>query len=149
MDYNQALAKAMQRCSKAEKCSSDLLEKLKEWGVSTHDQKKIISYLIDERFIDDERFATLYVREKFRFNQWGRIKIGFMLKGKQLPEAIIAKALNSIDPTTYHETLTNLLQQKARSLKNIDPYELKAKLIRFAQSRGFEFEEIEKVLKQV
>jgi len=149
MDYKQALSKAMHWCSKAEKCRTDLLIKLKDWGVSPDDQQKIIACLSEERFIDDERFAALYVREKFTFNQWGKIKIGFMLKGKLLPETTIAQALDSIDQATYLETLTRLLQHKVRSLKNTDPYERKAKLTRFAQSRGFEFEAIDQALKQI
>ncbi len=149
MNYKQALLKAMQLCSKAEKCSADLLTKLKDWGVSSEDQQKLIAHLREERFIDDERFATLYVREKFTFNQWGKIKIGYMLKGKQLPEALIHEALDTIDPAAYLETLTSLLSQKAHSIKCSDPYERKAKLTRFAQSRGFGFEEINQALKQI
>lgn len=102
------------------------------------DQDEIINSLIEDKFIDESRFTNFYVRDKYRFNKWGRIKISYHLKHKQIPERIINEALEQINHQEYKENLQNILQSKLRSLKDDDPYQLKTKLYRFAQSRGFE-----------
>lgn len=148
-DYTQALSKAMDLCSKAEKCVSDIQAKLNEWGVEHSDSRKIIATLIVEKFIDEERYARYFVRDKFRFNQWGRIKIVFMLKSKNIPSPLIDEALFEIDDEAYHELLQKLLKEKSKKTKFINEYDKKGKLIRFAQSRGFEYEDITEALKSV
>jgi regulatory protein len=142
MTYNQALSKAMAICSKAEKCISEIETKLQTWEVTSDDSKKIIKTLIAEKFIDEERYARYYVRDKFRFNQWGKVKIGFMLKSKRLPSELIHDALDEIGDESYLEMLTETLRDKARKTKFVNEYDKKAKLYRFAQSRGFEYEVI-------
>jgi len=146
--YGQALSKAMALCSKSEKCISEIRQKLYDWDVEPADKQKIIDYLVSERFIDESRFVNYYVRDKFKFNQWGKVKIGFMLKGKQLPPELIAEALNSIDEKDYIEQLERMLTEKASKTKFADAYDRKAKLMRFAQSRGFEYEAIEIAIKK-
>jgi regulatory protein len=147
--YEQALSKAMALCSKSEKCISEIKQKLFDWGVEPSDKQKIIDYLVRERFIDESRFVNYYVRDKFKFNQWGKVKIGFMLKGKQLPPDLIAEALNNIDEEAYIEQLERMLAEKARKTKFTDAYDRKAKLTRFAQSRGFEYEAIDLAIKRI
>jgi len=146
--YEQALSRAMALCSKSEKCISEIRQKLYDWDVEPTDKQKIIDYLVRERFIDESRYVSYYVRDKFRFNQWGKVKIGFMLKGKQLPPELIAEALNNIDEEAYMEQLERMLTEKARKTKFTDAYDRKAKLMRFAQSRGFEYEAIEIAIKK-
>jgi regulatory protein len=147
--YELALSKAMDLCSKAEKCVSDIQTKLNEWGVVHTDSQKIIATLIAEKFIDQERYARYFVRDKFRFNQWGRVKIVFMLKSKKIPSALIEDALQEIDDEAYNELLIKLLKEKSKKTKFINEYDKKGKLIRFAQSRGFEFEAINDALKLI
>jgi regulatory protein len=145
----QALSKAMTICSKAEKCVSDIQQKLNDWGVEAAEAQKIIKTLIAEKFIDEERYARYFVRDKFRFNQWGKVKIVFMLKSKKIPSSIIDEALQEIDEETYLDLLVKILQDKAKKTKFLNEYDKKGKLIRFAQSRGFGFEVINEALKKV
>lgn len=147
--YGQALSKAMALCSKSEKCISEIKQKLYDWNVEPDDKQKIIDYLVSERFIDESRFVNYYVRDKFKFNQWGKVKIGFMLKGKQLPPELITEALNNIEEEAYIEQLERMLTEKARKTKFTDAYDRKAKLIRFAHSRGFEYDAIDLAIKRI
>ena len=133
-----ALSKVQFICSKQEKCCSDIRKKLQDWNISEDDQDEIITSLIEDKFIDESRFTNFYVRDKYRFNKWGRIKISYQLKHKQIPERIITESLEQINDQEYKEILQDLLQSKLRSLKDEDKYQLKTKLYRFAQSRGFE-----------
>jgi regulatory protein len=149
MTYIQALSKAMAICSKAEKCISEIETKLNAWEVTSEDSKKIIKTLIEEKFIDEERYARFFVRDKFRFNHWGKVKIGFMLKSKRLPAELIQQALNEINDESYLEMLSGMLRDKARKTKFANDYDKKAKLYRFAQSRGFESEAIGTALKNI
>jgi regulatory protein len=147
--YTQALSKAMAICSKAEKCVSDIQTKLDEWGVEKADTQKIIKTLITEKFIDEERYARYFVRDKFRFNQWGKVKIVFILKSKKIPATLIEEALQEINDEAYLELLIKLLKDKAKKTKFVNEYDKKGKLVRFAQSKGFEFEAINEALKSI
>ncbi|MBN2262876.1 MAG: RecX family transcriptional regulator [Prolixibacteraceae bacterium] len=141
-----ALSKCMALCSKAEKCTFDMMKKLSDWEISPDDAKKIIDELKTQRFIDDKRFAHIYARDKFNFSHWGKVKIAFQLRHKNIPDSIIFDAIDGIDDETYFEKLKTMLEQKASKIKAQTDYEKKAKLIRFAQSRGFEYEIIAKAL---
>ena len=138
IDFDAALAKVQFICSRQEKCCFDIKKKLKDWGLNDMEQEDIIQLLIEDKFIDERRFTTFYVRDKFRFNKWGKIKIMHHLKQKQVPEFIVREALEQIDEQEYHETIQELLQTKVKSIREEDPYQLKAKLYRFIQGRGFE-----------
>ncbi|WP_372755969.1 regulatory protein RecX [Labilibaculum sp.] len=133
-----ALSKVMFICSRQEKCSFDIRKKLRDWNISSDDQDEIIQSLIDEKFLSEERYTNFYVRDKFRFNKWGRIKISHQLRQKQIPESLIETALQQLNNEEYLENLNDILKSKMRSIKENDPYQLKAKLFRFAQGRGFE-----------
>jgi len=138
ISYSSALSKMQFICSRQEKCCSDIRKKLENWTLSYDDQDKIIQSLIDDKFLDEKRYTGFYVRDKYKFNKWGRIKISHHLKQKQIPECIIMEAFDSISEELYEENLVEILSSKMRSTREEDPYKLKAKLYRFAQSRGFE-----------
>lgn len=149
MSYERALNKAMEICSKAEKCISDIEKKLSVWEVEPESAQKIIRVLQEEKFIDEKRYTSFFVNDKFKFNKWGRIKIGFILKGKGIPQTIIQDALEQIEENDYLATLKQLFQQKTKSTKANSNWELKAKLVRFAQGRGFEYDIISKALSEI
>ena len=138
ISYSSALSKMQFICSRQEKCCSDIRKKLENWHLSYDDQDSIIQSLIDDKFLDEKRYTGFYVRDKYKFNKWGRIKISHHLKQKQIPEYIIMEAFDSISEKLYVENLEEILASKMRSTREEDPYKLKAKLYRFAQSRGFE-----------
>ncbi len=148
IQYQKALNKAMYLCSKTEKCKSDLRQKLYDWKVNPTDYDKIISQLEEQKFIDEERFVKYYVREKFEFNKWGKIKIRTMLVSKKIPEKIINQELEKISKEKYLEILTGLIEQKRKLIKNTDEYAIKNKLLRFAASKGFELDLILSILKR-
>ena len=149
MNFNEALQKAAAYCSLSEKCEYEVKEKLRTWDVSNTDVAKVIDQLRHDDFINDARYCTYYTRDKFRFNRWGKIKIGMMLRSKQLPEEEITNALAQIDEAEYEEALVVILQTKLKSLTYKFEYEKQGKLFRFAQSRGFEHNIISNVIRQL
>ncbi len=138
ISYQKALNKAMYLCSKTEKCKSDILKKLYDWKANPDEYEKIIKQLVEQKFIDEKRFVRYYVRDKFEFNKWGKIKIRSMLYQKKIPEKLIKTTLSEISEQKYIETLEYLIEQKRKSIKDKDKYKIKTKLIRFAASKGYE-----------
>ncbi|HDR67954.1 MAG TPA: RecX family transcriptional regulator [Bacteroidaceae bacterium] len=146
MEINDARVSAARLCSQQERCSSDIIEKLHQWQIPDKDIDRILAFLKKENFLDDRRYATLYVKDKFRINKWGKIKIRYMLRQKQVPEELIEEALNSLSDNDYRETCLQLLRSKIKSIKDTNPLARKAKLLRFASQRGFESEVIYKAM---
>jgi regulatory protein len=136
--FKASLNKAMALCSKREYCTSDMLGKLLSWGTDDNDNARIIELLKKQNFINDERYTFGFVRDKYNFNKWGKIKITVHLKAKNIPGPIIKKALNTIDNETYKKTLSGLLAAHRRSVKAKNLYDMKAKLLRYGLSKGFE-----------
>jgi regulatory protein len=145
----ELLHKAASYCSISEHCVSEVETKLDAWCVGCDDKSTIIKRLIAEDFINEKRFCIYFVKDKFRFNKWGKIKISFALKGKGLDNALISEALNTIDDGEYEELLASILKTKLVGLKYEFEYEKQGKLFRFAQSRGFENNVIEKALRSI
>jgi len=134
----EALSKVQFICSRMEKCCNDIRKKLNDWNLPRDEQDEIIQSLIEDKFINEERFTSFYVRDKFRFNKWGKVKISYHLKQKKIPERLIDEALEQINENDYRKNLQELLRAKLKGLKDDDPYQLRSKLYRFAQGRGFE-----------
>ena len=143
------LNKAATYASRCEHCESEVKEKLLAWGGSNEEVDEIIAYLIEERYIDNQRYANSYTRDKFRFNHWGKYKINMMLRSKDIESETIEEALGQIDEEEYLEKLQQILREKLRSLKYSSEYEKKGKLFKFAQSRGFESSTISKVIDSI
>ena len=143
---NTLLNKAATYASKCEHCESEVREKLLAWGGTNEESDEIIAYLIEERYIDNQRYAKSYAKDKFRFNHWGKYKISMMLRSKNIGNEEIEVALGEIDEEEYVERLEQILRDKLRSIKYSSEYEKKGKLFKFAQSRGFESSAISKVI---
>lgn len=146
---NEARLKAEAYCSMAEHCRAEVVEKLYQWGVPTVWMEGILNHLEQEGYIDGLRYAKAFVRDKYRFNQWGRVKIVQSLRQKQLASADIHVAMEEIDDEEYLSILEHLLEKKLPSVKAKNPFERKGKLVRFAASRGYEMDEILCCLKRV
>lgn len=138
LTYEQALSRAASLCSGVEHCSSEIHKKLLQWGLESVQAENIISYLIEEKYIDNSRFCRAYCLDKFHYNHWGRIKISQMLRMLELEASDINEGLDAIPEEEYQEVLLHVLSQKNRQLKDSDPYTRKGKLVRHALSRGFE-----------
>lgn len=143
------LNKAATYASRCEHCESEVREKLLIWGGTSEETDEIIAYLIEERYIDNQRYANSYAKDKFRFNHWGKYKISMMLRSKDIESETIEEALDQIDEEEYLEKLQQILRDKLRSLKYSSEYEKKGKLFKFAQSRGFESSAISKVIDSI
>lgn len=141
--------KAALLCSRYEKCTSEVMEKLQNWGLTPEETKPVVSKLIAEKYIDDERFARAYVKDKFRFNHWGKQKIKHMLQAKHISPDILKLAFDEIEDETYASDLRQLLKDKDRSVKAKDDFDRRTKLMRFALGRGFETGLVIKVLKEI
>jgi regulatory protein len=148
MDAKKALQIIAARCSRRECSSFEARAWLLRRELTGEEIAACMAYLQENHFVDDERFATAYARDQSRFKRWGRLKIEQALRRRQLPEAIISRAIASLDDTGIDQDAIclHLLQQKSRSLKENDPYNRKVKLFRFALSRGFDFETIHRAL---
>ena len=144
-----AYDKAALLCSKSEKCSSEIQEKLKLWGLSVEEMEPVIEQLIVEKYLDDERFARAYVKDKFRFNHWGKQKIAHMLQAKKICQEILELAFEEIDEDGYSEELRKLLIDKEKSIKAKDKYDKRNKLMRFALGRGFESNKVYEIFKEL
>ena len=144
----QALASLMRLCSRAEKSSGDARRLMARWGVAVAERDGVLAKLIEMRFIDDSRFAAAYVRDRSRFGGWGTYKIRAGLKAKGVAEEIINEALAQLTDKNSEEQLLRQVERKAPKIKAANDYELKTKLIRFALSRGFEYDTVLAVVEQ-
>lgn len=136
--FKTALNKAMAQCSRREFCSDDIRNKLQSWNIGDNDADEIIGILIKENFLNETRYARAFVRDKFTYNKWGKIKITAHLKIKKIPFDIIKKSLEYIDDEAYTKCLKELIASHKRTVKSKNQYDLKAKLLRYGLSKGFE-----------
>ena len=135
----EALQKAKQYCAYQERCHSEVKEKLYSFGMNKKEVDELLSELISENYLNEERFAILYAGGKFRIKQWGKVKIKYSLKQKQVSEYCIKKALAGIDEKDYAKTVQKLFDQKLKTLKaekNI--FIKKRKLQDHLMQKGFE-----------
>lgn len=144
LTYEQALQKMASLCSISEHCEHDVRAKLYKWGISTEDSDRIVDYLLDEGYLDENRFAMSYANDKLRFSHWGRLKIRSMLQALRISDACIGEALARIDPEEYERILVRVLDGKRRTMDECESYDARIKIIRFALQRGFEISEITK-----
>ena len=148
-DFEKYLSKAQSYCSRAEKCESDVRTYLYKQGVDAKVIARIVDSLVDDKFVDNARYARAFVSDAFKFNKWGRLKIRQALLAKGISEKLMLQPLSEIDETEYMSLLESLLRTKLKSVHDDDEYKLKASVFRFAYSRGFEPELVEKVWEKI
>lgn len=135
----QAQVRAEEMCARAEHSSGEIRKKLRDWGVAADRAEAIVEAMRQSRYIDDERFCRAFVRDKLEYARWGRIKIQQHLRQKGVAQDIIAEALDGIDQAAYVARLRQLLVAKNRQLPaDLEPYDRRTRLYRFAMQRGFE-----------
>ena len=133
-------------CAQAEHCEQEMRDKMKRWELDETVQNRIIDRLTKERYIDHERYARAFVKDKIRYNKWGRRKVQQALWMKRIDNDIQQRVLDEIDEKEYLDVLRPLLKQKRKSIKADSDYEMNQKLVRFALSRGFTFDIIRQCL---
>jgi regulatory protein len=126
-------------CAQAEHCEQEMRDKMKRWGMDIEAQNRVIERLTNERYIDNERYARAFVKDKVRYNKWGRRKVQQALWMKRIDEDIQQRVLDEIDDEEYLKVLVPLLKQKRKSIKAANDCELNQKLVRFALGRGFDY----------
>jgi len=127
--------KARNYCDYTERCIYDVRNRLKLWKATDSTIEKIVTRLEKEDFINEERYAVAFAIGKMRNNKWGRTKIFHALSQKHIPEIYIQMGLNEIDEEEYINTLKAIL--KSKKINEKDDFKRKAKLVRYAQQKGF------------
>jgi len=145
----EALLKLSAMCASAEHCSYEMVEKMLKWGVAEDAQARIMRQLIQEKYIDDERFCRFFVRDKIRYNKWGRRKLEQALYMKRIPKEVSQPVLDSVEDEEYVRVLRPLILSKRKTTRAANGYELNGKLIRFAIGRGFTMDIIRQCLADV
>ena len=146
MTEQEAYLQLAALCAQAEHCQQEMRDKMRRWGLDETVQNRIIDRLIKERYVDDERYARAFVKDKIRYNKWGRRKVQQALWMKRIDADIQQRVLDEIDEKEYLDVLRPLLKQKRKSIKAESDYELNQKLLRFALGRGFGFDIIRQCL---
>jgi regulatory protein len=149
ISIKEAISKAQHICAEKEKCVSDIQQKLFDWKLPETDHHTVIKKLLEEKFIDEERYALLFTKDKIVYNKWGSIKIAFALKQKKIKDEFIKNAFNNFSETEYENILKNELLKKLKTIKDTDEYTIKSKLLRFAASRGFENGKVFDILSEI
>jgi regulatory protein len=144
----QALQKLKHYCAYQERCHSEVKEKLYNLGVWRKDHDEITATLIEENYLNEERFAIAFAGGKWRIKQWGRVKIKYELKQKQVSDYSIKKALKQIDEEEYVKTLSKLAKEKYAALKSEQYLVRKKKTMDYLVGRGFEGELVRGVLEK-
>jgi regulatory protein len=139
MTEQEAYLQLAALCAQAEHCEQEMRDNMRRWELDETVQNRIIDRLIKERYVDDERYARAFVKDKIRYNKWGRRKVQQALWKKRIDADIQQRVLDGIDEKEYVDILRPLLKQKRKTTKAENDYELNRKLVRFALSRGFDF----------
>lgn len=145
----QALSSLMAMCARAERSSGDARRLMTRWGVAPADQERVLQRLIDERFIDDARYAAAFIRDKSRFNGWGEYKISSELSRKGVSREIINDAMESLSNEDLKDQLQKIMERKVRSVKCENSMQLRDKLMRFGLSRGYSMNLVREVIGEV
>ena len=146
---DQVLDKMAKYCAYQERSVKDVKDKLKTFDISQEDREKILDYLLDNRFVDDERFAKSFVRGKINQSGWGLIKIRFHLIQKGIDKETIDEALKQTDEEVYRQRLIDVLKTKSKTVKAENDFEKMRKLAAYAMQKGFEASLVWEVLKEI
>jgi len=146
---DQVLDKMAKYCAYQERCVKDVREKLRTYDILQEDRDKILDFLLDNRFVNDERFAKSFVRGKVNQSGWGMNKIRFHLMQKGIDKDLIDEALQQTDEEVYRQRLMDILKTKSKIVKAATDYEKKRKLAAYAMQKGFEGSLVWEVLKGI
>ena len=148
-DMEAILARIRHYCAYQERCIRDVDHKLEQWKVTPGKARKIMPMLKEEGFIEEERFARIFVRSKFHINKWGHAKIRHELKIRNIPENMILKAMEEIGEDDYMRTIRELVLKKKSEINTGKHLNIREKIITFVTGKGFEFDLISKVLTEL
>ncbi|SIO48611.1 regulatory protein RecX [Chitinophaga niabensis] len=136
-------------CAYQERCHAEVREKCWELGLRGEDIENAIAHLVEDGFLNEERYAKAYAGGKFRMQQWGRKKISMMLKQKQISDYCIRKGLAEINEEDYMQTLQQLAEKKYHSLRSEQYLKRQYKTLQYLLQRGFEQELARAAIEQI
>ena len=142
-------AKIKRYCSIQERCQQDVEKKLNNWGVCKNDVEDVVAELIDDDFLNEQRYSNTYALGKFKFNKWGKIKINYHLKLKRVSNICIKKSLDLLKNEDYLKTINELINQKYKSIKDDNIYVKNAKSAKYLIGKGFESELVWQQIKKI
>ena len=147
-EYSKVLDRLQAQCSKREYCSSDIMRKAVTAFEGDREQAaRLLDSLVQDKFVDDARYAAAFAREKSRLSGWGPAKISYMLLGKGIPREVVREALKEIDVDEADRKMRSVLETKYRTLAG-DPQE-KFKLLKFGLTRGYDYDKIAPVVDDI
>ena len=142
----EALSRLSSLCARSEYCIFDMRRKMQKWDLTPEAKERIISTLLKERFIDEARYAKAFTRDKFRYNHWGTMKIAQELRRRHISDDDIEAARQEVSSKDSKNELRRLIEAKSKTVKAKSEYEKRAKLFRYAMSKGFLYDEIMEIL---
>ena len=146
MSALEAFGRLTAFCAAGEHCLTEVRERLRRWNVAPDEAEALVRRLVEEQYINEERYCRAYINDKVRFARWGRLKIAQALRQKQIASSLYLPLLDELDEAVYSEQLRRLLEAKQREVKGRNAYERKVKLVRFALGRGYEMDEIRRFI---
>lgn len=145
----EALQSLMRLCARGERSTGDAMRLMRTWGVPGGERQAVVDRLVAQRFIDNSRYAELYVREKSRLSGWGARKIAMQLRTKGVEKEVIAEALATIDSDEQGDRLAEKLRRKMRTTKAQSDYEMRGKLLRYALGLGYDYDDANTALDKI
>lgn len=146
--FQSALSRLQAICSRKEYCRYDLQQKLQQWNYPEASDP-LLDALVEEGFLNEERYTRAYINDKVKFSKWGRAKIRYMLRGKQIPESIVDAGLAQIDIDAYRKLIVDEVAKKRKSLRITDLRIIEQKLMAFGQQRGYEWDFLRSAVEDV
>ncbi len=146
LTIDQVRQRLMRYCDKAERCQQDVLQQGMKWGLTFVESREMLSVLITNGFVSEQRYASAFVHDKFTFNSWGARKIELALRQKGVSEPNIRAALMQIPQEDEHAAIVGLIKKKEPQLRGLQLYQKKSKLYRYLMSKGFVASSIERAL---
>ena len=145
----EALQSLMRLCARGERSTGDAMRLMRTWGVPEGERQAVVDRLVAQRFIDNGRYAELYVREKSHLSGWGARKIAMQLRTKGVEKEVIAEALATIDRDEQSDRLAEKLRRKLRTTKAQSDYEMRGKLLRYALGLGYDYDDANTALDKI
>lgn len=149
----EATRKIKRYCAYQERCHQEIVQKLRTYGADSDTVDHIIAHLIAENYLNEERFAKRFVSGKFEIKKWGKNKMIFELKARNIPSYIIQYALNEIEENKYCDTLDALARKRLAAITGVDLQKRKKKLADYLLRRGWErhlvYDKIQELTKQI
>lgn len=146
---SKAMSRMAAQCARREYVAFDIETKLQRYNLDRSIIEEIIAQLKKDKFIDETRFTRSFIKDKLRFNKWGRKKIEYALKQKRVPDSIVSKVFEEFTNQDLNGALQEIMQAKWKTIKGDTNYERRTKLIRFALSRGFDMDDIMKEIDKI